>query len=342
MKKNRRLFLSMAGTALLAAGCGGSSGSGNGGSDPGIGGTLLPAYAFSITSPEGAGAPFSLTRVAPQLQADSWSLDAGSGSISGLIERTSRDVSFSDSTSFSVAWTQGGPQPAAFSVVATTGGSLFPGSPLPSDGSLAVTWGSESIVVTLGTTVLLQLNDEAPVAVSLSNLLALDADGAGPDWQRVGARAARALTEMLQLARSSMDFLERINAGDFASGMQARSCDAFPGSPPAGFQAQGESVVTELGPGTWESTGTDCLFLGTQNVLANANLLYRNLQVSNGPSGTIVSVAFAPTPGVPGGLLFTDARLSAVAESSPGSLQWVFTGTELRRDGGFAISFSQP
>jgi len=330
--------------AALLAGCGGSSGS-----SVAPAGFLLDSYAWTISNPTRAPASFSHTRAVPGLPDDTYSVSSGSGSIHGHIDRNTRKISFSPASTFSVDWSAGGTLPAAFTVAVMTAGELDRHTPWPDSGSYAVTWADNSIIVTYGHEILIQLNDEDPVTFSPPAFLTLDSSGSVPDWQRVAARSSQALTEMLQQAGSSFVFLERILDGEFDSGVHVRYCEVFPRNPPPGVQFQGESVVIFVGPGSWESIGLDCLSLftagpsaGTRGVLANASLQYRNLQLATDASGAVTSAGFVPTLGIAGGVLFTNARLSVVGESSPGSWNWDFTGEEVRRNGGFAITFAQP
>lgn len=333
--------------ALLAAavlgGCGGGGGGGDDGDD-GPGEFLLAQYEFAVTNPAGAPAPLTRTQLTPGQDPDTYSVDAGTGTIRGLYTLASRNLSVDVATSYTVDWSEGGPVPAQFSVGITSAASYPAGDFIPGTGAFAVTWGTDTITVQYGATVQVALNGGAPASFAPFDFLQLDQPvSAAPDWQRVAARASRALVDVLNPVRAAGDFLESVYDGDFDSGQAVNTCATIPGTPPDGVGQVGEIVTTALGGGDYDTMATDCFGQATGSptvgVLLSGGIERRNLVSDADGSGAIVRAGFVGSAGSPGGIAY-DSRQRTMNEALPGV--WVFSGNEVTLDGGFSIEFTEP
>jgi hypothetical protein len=333
---NRRLAALPLATILLAAltGCGGGGGDD---ADDEAFVDLLPSYQYALTNPAGGPAVFTKTVIAPGQTTDVYSFDAGGGSVRGTVNLNTDTLSIGVVTTFTVNWSGGGPTPGNFAVGFTQSASQPSGSAfgLPTSGAYAVTWDGQTITVTFngGTTIDVALNGAAAQAFTPSQFVALDVGGsAAPDWQRVAARSARALVDVLGRTRGIVAFLEDLNFGEFDSGQRVTTCATIPGSPPAGIAQTGQFVVNELSADDWRTTFTDCFAPFSSpavGALTTGTLDLQNLVVTDDGS-FVVSATL-------GGAV-SDARLRGISESVPGV--WSFNGNETRIDGGFRVAFT--
>ncbi|MBL8224809.1 MAG: hypothetical protein JNM50_05710 [Chromatiales bacterium] len=334
---SRHLMVPLVATSLLA-GCGGG-----GGDDEDDLSFLLTTYDYAITNPAGSPPGFIRTIITPGQPDDVYSINAGTGSARGALTLGSGAVTFTDTTTFTVTWSQGGPVPAHFSVGFTEGGSLASGNFLPVTGAYAVTWNGNTIAVDYGNTVAVQLNGGAPVSFAPFDFILLDGPGSSaPDWQRVAARAARAHGDLLGQVRNASAFLESIYDGELDSGQAAAACGTIPGMPPAGIPQVGEVVATDLGGGDYRTTGNSCFRQANpdRGALTTGTIDFRNLVVETDASGAIVRAGFEATGSGTGGVSF-DTRLRLMT-SSPSGSTWSFSGAEQHQDGGFSIVFTAP
>lgn len=330
--------------AALLASCGG----GGGGDDSDDFFQVLAYYDFAITNPSGAPAPLTRTVIRPPFPGDEYTIDAGTGSIRGRYFTNDSDFTIADTTTYTVTWSQGGPDPTQFSVGFTSPASFPSGNFMPVSGSFAVTWGTETITVDYGFTVELGLNGGPPVVLTPAEFNVLDIPPtSAPDWQRVAARASHALLDVLGRARGVVDFLERVNDGELDSGQSVTPCTMIPGSPPAGIGQSGEVVAVELGGGSqYRSTYTDCFVTSgaqpTRGVLATGTINRNNLVTTvdgGSEGGSLVEFGFVGSAQASGGVSFA-TRARGMTESAPGT--WTFVDGETVDSGGFSIHFTYP
>ncbi len=329
--------------AALLTGCGGGGGGGDDSEDDFF--NVLAFYDYAISNPAGAPAPFTKTVKAPGQPDDVYVVNAGTGTVRGRYFTNDGDLTVAGTTTYSVDWRQGGPAPSGFAIGFTSEASLPANRALPISGSFAITWGTDTITVDYAPDgVDVALNGGIPVTFTAPEFLVLDLPASvATDWQRVAARASRALNDLLVQARAVPVFLERVNAGELDSGQSATACTTIPGSPPAGIIQAGELVSVELGGGDrYRTTFTDCFsrsgsqatigFLGTGTVDRN-NLVTTVNGGSQG--GALVEFGFV----APGGISL-DTLLRVLEESSPGV--WTFNGNETAVNGGFSILYTYP
>jgi hypothetical protein len=328
-------------TALLTA-CGGGGG---GGGDEDEFFNVLAFYDYAISNPAGGPVPVTKTVRAPGQPDDTYSINAGTGTIRGRYTTSTENLTIAATTTYTVNWSAGGPAPASFAVAFTGQGDLPSNLDRLTNGSFAVTWGADTITVDHNQAdVQVALNGGAPVTFPFTNYAVLDLPGVvAEDWQRVAARASRALTETLLQAKTVPSFLERVNDGELDSGQAVTVCESIPGTPPAGVMQTGENRAQELGGGTqYRTTFDDCFFpspfVNDVGVIANGTIDRVNLvtdPTSGGEGSSLLEFGFV----APGGVTY-DTLSQFATESAPGV--WTLDGTEIEVTGGWSILFTYP
>jgi len=328
-------------TALLTA-CGGGGG---GDDDEDDFFNVLAFYDYAISNPPGGPAPVTKTVRAPGQPDDTYSINAGTGTIRGRYTGSTEDLTIAATTTYTVDWSGGGPAPTSFTVAFTSPGDLPRNLNRLTNGSFAVTWGTDTITVDHNQAdVQVALNGGVPVTFPFTNYAVLDLPGVvAEDWQRVAARASRALTETLLQARAVPVFLDRVNDGELDSGQAVTVCQSIPGAPPAGVMQTGEDRAEELSGGDqYRTTFDDCFFPSTLvddvGFVANGTVNRVNLvtdPVSGGQGSSLLEFGFV----APGGVTY-DTLLQVATESTPGV--WTFDGNETEVTGGWSILFTYP
>lgn len=327
-------------TALLTA-CGGGGG---GNDDEEDFFNVLAFYDYAISNPAGGPPPVTKTVRAPGQPDDVYTINAGTGTIRGRYTGSTENLTVAATTTYTVNWSGGGPAPATFTVAFTSEGSLPSNLNRLTNGNFAVTWGANTITVDHNQgDVQVALNGGAPVTFPFTNYAVLDLPGVvAEDWQRVAARASRALTETLVNARAVPAFLERVNNGDLDSGQDVTVCESIPGTPPVGVMQTGEDRAEELSGGDrYRTTFDDCFFpsafVDDVGFIGNGTVDRVNLTttVNGGPGGSLIEFGFV----APGGVIY-DTTLGIVTESTPGV--WTLDGNTTEVTGGWSILFTYP
>lgn len=326
-------------TLLLATGLTACGGGGGGSYDEDDFFQILAFYDYTVTNPAGAPPPFTRTATNPGLPADVYSVDAGTGSIRGRFTTSNGNMSFNDTSTYTVNWSQGGPAPAQFFVAVTVNGSFPSGNFIPDSGALAVTWGLDTITVQYGSPLQIALNGGPPVLFTPFDFSILDANTAAPDWQRVASRASGALVDLMSEVRNNASFFRRVYDGDLDSGQAVTTCTLIPGTPPVGVVNQGEIVAQELNAQNYRITSDECFIQApgapTTGALRDGTVDLRNL-VTTVQDGNLVSFSLLGSPGETGGVSF-DVDLSIMLENPPGT--WSFSGTQQSTTGGYNLAF---
>lgn len=326
---------------LLVAGLTACGGGGGGFDDEDDFFQILAYYDYAVTNPAGAPPPLTRTIVNAGSPTNVYSIDAGTGTVRGRYFTADRNLSFTNTSTYTVNWSGGGPLPALLFVGVTANGSFPTGNFIPVSGALAITWGLETITVQYGNAVQIALNEGVPLQFTPFAFSELDLDTAAPDWQRVASRASRALVDLLTEVRNNVGFLERVYNGDLDSGQAVTACTTIPGTPPPGVTNQtGEIIAQELNTRNYRNTANECFMSATPNfgLLLDGTVDLRNLATTV-DNGVLVGFSLLGAPGQPGGVSF-DFDLISLQQTLPGV--WNFSGGQRSTTGGYNLAFQYP
>ena len=349
LKRSRILLLvpiaALGALSIIATGGGGGGGNGNGGNGSGdIPPTILTSYNFEIgaTLPQGGlevdASAFLVNIIFGDTILGSVSLDVGANS-----QVTFLSYVVDEGSTFDVIVSQSQTALDGTFTVTMTAALNTDLNAEPTSGTFNVVAGAETATVNIvANGVELSLNGGAATFYTWDDYDSFLNDPMAETWQRRAAMAGNAMRFIFDLMFKAADKLDELDAS--VLNPVATSCDMFDATPPDGVLAQGENVLTWLGPGDelipgavfdWEFT--DCWYSNDSD-LANGLIQFSNYIEEIDANNRLTRIGFAPNNDVNGGIGFFGWTLSETNLD-----QGVYTidpANDLTLNGEFSLVFS--
>ena len=347
-KRSRILLLvpiaALGALSIIATGGGGGDG-GNGGNGGGyVPPTILTSYNFEIgaTLPQGGlevdASDFQVNVIFGNTILGSVDLDVGANSqVTFLSYVVDEGSTFDVIVSQSQTGLDG-----TFTVTMTAALNTEVGAP-PTSGTFDVVAGAETATVNIvANGVELSLNGGAATFYTWDDYDNMLGNPMAETWQQRAALAGNAMSFVFNLMFKVADKLDELDAS--VLNPVATSCDMFDATPPDGVLAQGENVLTWLGPGDelipgaeFEWDFTDCWY-ADESDLANGFIQFANYIEEIDANNRLTRIGFAPNNDVNGGIGFYGWTLSETNLD-----QGVYTidpANDLTLNGEFSLVFS--
>lgn len=320
---------------VASGGGGGGDGDGNGGGsdDGGDGGgdgpvTILTTYNMILTNLPGdnlltadVGGAFSVALDFDSLYFTTLNLDVASDNAVTFLSYTAQQ-----SNRFDLIVTGDAQSPLLGTLTVTLTEDIDANvDEAPTSGAFTVTTPGETVSVDIDSSgVQIGLNGGVPVAYTWGAFEDLLEDDTAELWQRRASLGANAFTFIYDLFFEVADALDELEAVTLNNPV-VTACDMFPGSPPAGVIAQGETSITWLGSGelmdgddfewTFTQCWTDDPFDDTDGLLDGSISLQDYTETVDTDSNTLFEIGFGSLGDGPGGVVF-DLAVSETEEDN--------------------------